>query len=507
MEDTPKTDTISKSMEVDDLIAELCLIAPSESVKNCLRIYDYFKTTAKIESDMYQNCTKAILVETANLLKIRNAALKNKEPLTHLIVCRIQNLLPDNCGICKERYSVKLLDTPLLECAICGQEVHRKCFMSLVKAAMPSEDNELQDLDATKFQALFNPLQLPGIFYICKACQVTTIPDEETGNSKTKKKGSKKVPNKIVQTGEQPSLPPDNREDDLQVVEEPESQVEESTEDGKHKEDSTTRVRLSLSEEDKDDSGENKEEETQPNVKKPETLRNAATQQQQTDEEDAFQIANHHQGREDIVSLLRDTPMEQEKKAKCRFFLKGTCKFGLSGKECKFEHPKVCKKFTQHGTRQPRGCKLGQSCKDYHPKMCLNSLRKGECFSESCKYNHVKGTKRHPPQIKMNTTQSAVTSSDAHVTAPTAAMAEPESNGNFLELIRLMKAEILQTFEEKMKQLTNAISVIQAQQAKMAQPMPIQYGMQPQQPMMRMPPAFIPPNQCLPQPAMVQSQQ
>ena len=138
MDDTPKTDTISKSMEVDDLIAELCLVAPSESVKNCLRIYDYFKTTAKIESDMYQNCTKAILVETANLLKIRNVALKNKEPLTHLIVCRIQNLLPDNCGICNERYSVKLLDTTLLECAICGQEVHRKCFMSLVKAAMPN---------------------------------------------------------------------------------------------------------------------------------------------------------------------------------------------------------------------------------------------------------------------------------------------------------------------------------------------------------------------------------
>ena len=116
----------------------------------------------------------------------------------------------------------------------------------------------------------------------------------------------------------------------------------------------------------------------------------------------------------------------------------------------------------------------------------------------------LKGTKRHPPQIKMNTTQSAVTSSDAHVTAATA---EPESNGNFLELIRHMKADILQTFEEKMKQLTNAISVIQAQQAKMAQPMPIQYGMQPQQPMMRMPPAFIPPNQCLPQPVIVQSQQ
>ena len=508
MDDTPKTETISKSMEVDDLIAELCLIAPSESVKNCLRIYDYFKSTAKIESDMYQNCTKAILVETANFLKIRNVELKNKEPLTHLIVCRIQNLLPDNCGICKERYSVKLLDTPLLECAICGQEVHRKCFMSLVKAAMPSEDEEVQDLDVNKFQALSNPLKLPGIFYICNACQVATIPDEDTGNSKIKKKVSKKVPNNKVQTEDQPSLPPVNREGDLHDVEEPESQVEEPAEDGNQKEVSTTRVSLSLSEEDKDDSGEDKEDETQLNGKQPKTLRNVTTHQQQTDEEDAFQIPNHYQEGEDLVSLLRDTPMEQEKKAKCRFFLKGTCKFGLSGKECKFEHPKVCKKFTQHGTRQPRGCKLGQSCKDYHPKMCLNSLRKGECFTESCKYNHVKGTKRHPPPVKMNMTQSTVTApTGAHVTAPTAAMPEPESNGNFLELIRHMKADILQTFEEKMMQITNAISVIQAQQAKMAQPMPVQYGMQPQQPMMRMPPAFIPPNQCLSQPVMVQSQQ
>ena len=140
--------------------------------------------------------------------------------------------------------------------------------------------------------------------------------------------------------------------------------------------------------------------------------------------------------------------------------------------------------------------------------MCLNSLRKGECFTESCKYNHVKGTKRHPPPVKMNTTQRAVTApSGTHATDCTPAMAEPESNGNFLELVRHMKADILQTFEEKMMQITNAISVIQAQQAKMTQQMPVQYGMQPQQPMMRMPPAFIPPNQCLSQPVMVQSQQ
>ena len=81
----------------------------------------------------------------------------------------------------------------------------------------------------------------------------------------------------------------------------------------------------------------------------------------------------------------------------CRFFRNRKCKHGIKGIGCKFTHPKICSKFTQHGTRQPRGCKLGKKCPDFHPKMCINSLRKGECFDESCKFSHVKGTQRHPP--------------------------------------------------------------------------------------------------------------
>ena len=70
----------------------------------------------------------------------------------------------------------------------------------------------------------------------------------------------------------------------------------------------------------------------------------------------------------------------------CRFFKNGTCKYGLKGRDCRFDHPKPCKKFIQHGTRQPRGCNLGKKCKLFHPKMCFDSLRKGECFFETCRY-------------------------------------------------------------------------------------------------------------------------
>ena len=83
----------------------------------------------------------------------------------------------------------------------------------------------------------------------------------------------------------------------------------------------------------------------------------------------------------------------------CRYFRKGSCKHGMKGRECRYTHPKVCSKFTQHGTRKDRGCNLGKRCKYFHPQMCLESLRKGQCFSTKCPFNHIKGTKRHPSVI------------------------------------------------------------------------------------------------------------
>ena len=110
---------------------------------------------------------------------------------------------------------------------------------------------------------------------------------------------------------------------------------------------------------------------------------------------------------------------------------------------------------------------MGSSRKDYHPKMCISSLRTGECFSENCRFNHIKGTKRQPPVIKRN----ALTRDQ-----PTHA----NENGNtkneadhFLEMIRLLKAEILQTIDQKITSITTQIIPPQNQQIQMPNLMPM----------------------------------
>ena len=87
-------------------------------------------------------------------------------------------------------------------------------------------------------------------------------------------------------------------------------------------------------------------------------------------------------------------PRPEKRKNICKFFRKGTCKYGLKGKDCLYTHPSLCKKFTSHGTHQRLGCNMGKTCSNFHPIMCMDSLRKRECFNELCNLNHIKGTKR-----------------------------------------------------------------------------------------------------------------
>ena len=76
---------------------------------------------------------------------------------------------------------------------------------------------------------------------------------------------------------------------------------------------------------------------------------------------------------------------EDNKKGKiCLFFQKRSCKHGLKGKQCKFYHPQLCNKYTNHGTNSKIGCNLGKNCKNFHPKMCSTSIIKGECFQQGC---------------------------------------------------------------------------------------------------------------------------
>ena len=78
--------------------------------------------------------------------------------------------LANTLSICKEKYRVKIGDTPLLSCAICGQEIHKSCISTLLGDNIPMENLE----------QIYNPHKLPGIFYICEPCADIKIPQKET---------------------------------------------------------------------------------------------------------------------------------------------------------------------------------------------------------------------------------------------------------------------------------------------------------------------------------------
>ena len=96
-------------------------------------------------------------------------------------------LVTDNCEICERRYSIGLHELPILECSVCGQGVHKPCWLNLAAIASKNTDTDYEISDAEAFKKYYNPLILPGIFYVHECCQPNTILCEDEGNNKRKK--------------------------------------------------------------------------------------------------------------------------------------------------------------------------------------------------------------------------------------------------------------------------------------------------------------------------------
>ena len=510
---------INKEAETDDLIAELCLNAPNDRIKFCIRNYQYGRSLTQLERD-FDREKREVLCETANYLQVPNYESKTKKSLAHLVICRIQNLLPDDCALCNKRYRISNTEKAILECAVCGQGVHKVCWLQLA-SVMP--DNEIPDMNADNFKTIYNPLQLPGIFYICDACKPTVIPNEEDGNLK-RTKGKKAAKSHVAECN---STSGNTQEEEHQAKELVEIQISNS-------EQSTNRAAVLERSNDVVNQEEVPSGSAEADVVNDNQPEISVSQMTNTDQDQLTttrnEIVESNEVKEVQDSDTNEVTDNSKSQTTCRFFLKGNCKYGMRGKDCKFLHPKVCSKLAKHGTRQPRGCNKGQKCKFFHPKMCLNSLRKGECFNEECKFNHVKGTKRHPPvaPIKVgnghlhnkeqgkndpgsaissitdrvqygvqypplpprfgastdigNTKQSENRNTAASSATNSQGAASSNDSGHFLEVISLLKTEILQTLNQKISAITAQIE--QIQQAK-SQPRMV---MIPQPP----PPAFPP---------------
>ena len=402
---------LRKAAEIEDLIAELCIDAPNDAVKFCLRSYQYGKRTNQIEKDINQS-KKAVLLETSKFLRIPNCEGKTKNDLSHLILCRIQNLLPDDCGVCKNRYSIKLEECPLLECALCGQGVHRECWTKLLPLG-PNVSNCTYDNNIVMSEYV-NPFKLPGIHYICAACEEKTIPRVE-GKQQTSNKTDGPQPPKV-----------------------------NLLEEGSRNNESTDETDI-------------------------------------LDPEPASNVERNSRIGQPILPIHGDaTGGSSEKSASiCRYFRRGTCRHGLRGTECKFSHPKMCRKYLQHGTRQPTGCNLGKRCKFFHPLMCMDSLRKSECYNDDCTYHHVKGTRRQPKHTKnqpgSTNHSSSPPSQEGNKEGTSKDQLGPKSGDtatnknqaeNFLEVVRLLKAELISSMNTQIATLSTQIQSIQQVQAQ-----------------------------------------
>ena len=281
--------------------------------------------------------------------------------------------MPDNCGICKQRFCIKVNGPkPLLECVMCGQGCHNKC--ALEQLSMTQED--VQQLTKEEREKLLNPHLKLGFIYMCHACQTLELPSVMEGLtedgarkrnmphcSKTKSRKSRK------------SLEPPS----------PRRSVTFATVDTNA-----------------DVTPQNNPNQALHNVLSAESTANSNS--------DAGTAENPVIVTEDLpgsienpliigdnntlnTSSIPSNPSEEQPKPVCRYYKRGTCKHGASGRKdgiCPYQHPKYCKKFVMYGNRSPRGCKRGDNCNAFHPKICRNSLNDGACYNTACKHRHLK---------------------------------------------------------------------------------------------------------------------
>ena len=337
------------TLSPDDVIADLCVNAPSTEIRDCIRIYRWNQSNKINQNELKRKNHRATIEATLNYL---SPSVISKdytvEGLISLVVSRINTLLPKTCQQCSESYSSSLTDEPLLCCEACGQGAHTSCILNTLQ--IPDEERDA--ITPADVLLKINPLSLPQLQYICHDCTTKYLPDKSEGLKKSLK-------NKQGRTDSVSVLPDDHI---------PPSQLHNNADDpdlnnhDNHEDDD---------DEDDDTGADDADARMTDDHANTDHALNSGTQ--------------HHHG---------NTPVQQV----CRFYEKGTCRYGIAGRGCSRQHPKACKKLLQHGDRGPRGCSAGSRCDKFHPLMCRSSLRKRECFNQECKLVHTVGTKRFKPR-------------------------------------------------------------------------------------------------------------
>jgi hypothetical protein len=399
-----------------NILAALQVKAESEnkeSVRDCLRLYREGQDTRQL-TRAFNGVNKDILVLTMEFLQVPGEAIYNKPTVADHLITRIKNLLPSKCNHCTKDYVVDVDDKPLLSCAVCGRETHTECVTDLLGV---TDDDEIAALNPEEVRKKINPLDVPGVHYMCGQCTDLYVSSPDSGKLH-------KAPDAAIATVSAPkkTIKPKKRNQNVSFAANDEANDEGNDELSDDSDDESNKESCSSSEHDDSTASEESDDEE------------GKTKKQKRD--------CHHtkctcDGRSKGIKPKKKT---EQTKPICSFYRKGTCRYGISGKGCPKSHPAPCRKLLTHGTHNVRGCKKGKGCEKFHPKMCISSMNHGECLLETCRLRHVRGTKRHfTPKTDFKR--------DQHKHQKT------NNTSDFLGVLEALKAELMEAMDTKFQSL------------------------------------------------------
>ena len=296
-----------------------------------------------------------------------------KDGIALLVVNKVYNMAPEQCSSCSKSYYFKPGEYCALTCIRCDRGACPVCY-----------EKEKANLSSS---CMFNK----NIFFSCIPCSEIIRKEAKFADQHKKKSASKKV-SKDPANGT-------NEETEPETI-----TLEENT--------TVDDLVDAL-----DNLSVNSQSENQtkvPEGRKP--------------EQDQAQNKS-----KDLPEGRKEKASQNKEISNCYFYQKNVCKYGISGKGCKFFHQKPCNKLLTHGDDRRYGCTKNNSCKYFHPSMCKYSLETRVCTNLKCGYFHVKGTKRSKPvkDVK-NKTSEKPTSKCTSSTTLTSGEKPGQENPNFL---------------------------------------------------------------------------
>lgn len=297
-------------------------------------------------------CSADQLKKTAQFLNYGTSIDLKKLELSNFIIRKVENFLPEECTMCNEKYQIQFGKIPALTCLLCGQGVHQECYQEMTSGTVIPN--------------------IKGLHWLCGYCE----PRACIGSGDS-------APNRYRnETTLEPHT--NNIKDCIPLIDEDISATLDNAD-------------LPFSE-----SGDPVHKRSQPNE--------TPLMQNCTPIGQLNQIEENTAG-PSTTALPHKPPVRDQKKTQppslknnkakiCSYYQKNKCKYGVSGNGCAFRHPRWCQKFMTNGRN---GCDYGRDCKFLHPQVCYSSKYQGECLKKDCKFAHMKGTKRIPSLLNIDT--------------------------------------------------------------------------------------------------------